>query len=604
MSSGDTLLSIRNLSLGNPDPDSRTGTIMDGLSLTMARGETLGVVGQSGSGKTMLANAILGMLPAPIEVLAGQIQFDGADLVSMTDVERRAIRGGRIGVVLQNPMSSFNPSRPVGAPLVESLMRHSGLDRETARRKAATALGEVGIPDPEARMRAYPHQFSGGQLQRIMIALAMINDPELVIADEPTTALDATVQVRVLRLLQDMAADRSLMLITHDLGVASALCDNLAILKDGRMVESGAANTLLRTPQSDYAKELIASVPTFTGRPAGQQAAVESAEASDNASVVSVDGLTVDLGPRDAPARIVEDIALQVDRRQIVALVGESGSGKSTIAKALVGLAPKTSGSITASRVDKAGPTPEDELAALRKTIQLVFQNGSASMNPRWSIRRIITEPLLNTGADSERREAVLQEALATFDLPPDAADRRPSGLSGGQRQRVALARALVAEPELLVADEPLSAVDVLNKRNLIAHLLDLRARGLSVLIIAHELAVIYQLADYVYVLRAGEVVEHGPAQELLRRPAHPYTAVLVASTYTAGAQFDRSIYFPDRPPESGAPVHDACPYRHECPAAQPDCARARPLLNELEVGRAAACHFPFTLQPPAELFE
>lgn len=583
------LLAIQNLVVGQADdgPD-----IVRDVSLTLERGHTLGLVGESGSGKTMIANAIMGMLRPPLTRRSGLIEFDGQALPGDGAAEARQIRGRRIGMIFQDPAATFNPVRPVGAPLIESVMRHQNLDRVAARQMAISMLGDVGIPEPDRRMHEFPHQFSGGQLQRIMIALALINNPDLVIADEPTTALDATVQVRILNLLNEVLEDRSLLLITHDLGVAGAVCDRLAILRNGELVESGATASILTEPATEYAARLLAAVPSFRTRNSTADLTKPSEPASGG---LSLRDLSIRLSQSAGGQSLVENVSLELLAGRITALVGESGSGKTTIARALVGLGPKpASGHLRIDGVDHdlaASPA----YSTIRKAVQMVFQHGGAALDPRWSVARSLAEAAPDPSKVDVDQWA--QDALAQLDLPPDTPARRPSQLSGGQRQRVSLARALSARPLVLVADEPLSALDVSTKQRLMTQLRAMRDDGLSILIIAHELAMVYELADDLYVLRGGRIVESGPTQAVMQEPSHPYTAVLLASTYTLDSEFDRNSYFPNNDPPPDPAL--GCPFRLSCPVAKSICRESSPALKSTGAGRASACHLPRSLPPP-----
>lgn len=583
------LLAIQNLVVGQADdgPD-----IVRDVSLTLERGHTLGLVGESGSGKTMIANAIMGMLRGPLTQRSGVIEFDGQALPRDATAQVRQLRGRRIGMIFQDPAAAFNPVKPVGAPLVESVMRHQNLDRVAARQTAISMLGDVGIPEPDQRMREFPHQFSGGQLQRIMIALALINNPDLVIADEPTTALDATVQVRILNLLNEVLEDRSLLLITHDLGVAGAVCDHLAILRNGELIESGATAAVLTNPATQYAKRLLAAVPTFRTRNSTADLTNPGAPASNG---LSLRDLSIRLPQSAGGHALVETVSLELRPGRITALVGESGSGKTTIARALVGLGPKpASGHLRIDGVDHDLAASPD-YRSIRKAVQMVFQHGGAALDPRWSVARSLAEAAPDTSNVDVVQWA--HDALDQLDLPPDTPARRPSQLSGGQRQRVSLARALSAGPLVLVADEPLSALDVSTKQRLMTQLRALRDDGLSILIIAHELAMVYELADDLYVLRGGRIVESGPTRSVMQAPSHPYTAVLLASSYTLDTDFDRSAYFPDNDPPPDPAL--GCPFHLSCPVAQSICRESRPALKATGADRASACHHPASLPAP-----
>ncbi|MDE0454960.1 MAG: ABC transporter ATP-binding protein [Gammaproteobacteria bacterium] len=517
MSASPSLLRIRGLCVDFP----RGGRVLHEVSMDAAEGEIVGLVGESGAGKTLAALAILGLIPQPGRIAGGKVFIRDRELTKLGEQTLRPLRGRLAGFVFQDPLKSLNPVRRIGSALVESAMRHSGLSRRQARERAMEALRSVELANPESAMRAYPHQFSGGQRQRIMIALALINRPPLLIADEPTTALDASVQSRVLELLKRRAKRHTLLMITHDLALAARFCDRLYVMHGGRVVEHGPARELFSNPRHEYTRSLLDSLP---GR--RTTAPMRSKRRKSREALAAVRGLTVRY--RGAAQAAVEDVDFAVHANETVCLVGESGSGKTTIARALAGVI----------RVDPEQlrfPSLNDDLpgAAVRaRHLQMVFQDPYSSLNPRWPVERIVGEPIrthrLCGRTEQKARVAAL---LGRVGLDPKQMDRRPAAFSGGQRQRIALARALAMNPRLLLADEALSALDIRTQARILALLRDIREeRRLALLLITHDLALAAEVGDRVIVLRRGRIVEQGPASKVMNAPRHEYTRELLAA--------------------------------------------------------------------------
>ncbi|SHN27849.1 dipeptide ABC transporter ATP-binding protein [Cryptosporangium aurantiacum] len=509
---------------------------VDGVDLTVEAGEVVALVGESGSGKSTTAHAIVGLLPRGGRVIGGSIRFNGRDLLKVGDRELRSVRGREIGLVPQDPMIALNPVQKVGRQVAEVLKIHGLARGRAADARAVELLADAGLGDPDVRARQYPHQLSGGMRQRALIALALACGPKLVIADEPTSALDVTVQKRILDHLETLIArtGTAVLLITHDLGVAADRAQRIVVAADGRVVEAGPAAEVLRAPREPYTRALLASAPSLSAGRLRASAVSTVADASD--ALVVATGLEKDYklprsrsGPR--VLRAVDDVSFTIPRGETFALVGESGSGKSTVARLVLRLTTATAGTVTFDGVD-ATRLRGEALRRLRRRMQPVYQNPYASLSPRLTVEEAIAEPLhvfrVGDAASRRGRAAALVDQVA---LPAGMLARKPAELSGGQRQRVAIARALALEPELVVCDEPVSALDVSVQRQILDLLVRLQGElGLSYLFISHDLAVVSQIADRVGVMRDGRLVESGPAETLLTNPQHEYTKELLAA--------------------------------------------------------------------------
>lgn len=511
--------------------DTSGAVLLHGLDLTLGRGERLAIVGESGSGKTMATRAIPRLLAAGVHRGSGSIRFDGRELTGLTGEQLRRIRGAGIGMVFQEPMTSLNPALSIGRQLAEGLKLHRGLSDAEIERRSSDMLRRVRIADPEGCLKRFPHEFSGGMRQRIMLASVLMLEPKLLIADEPTTALDTLSQREVLELMVALTCETgtALLLITHDLGLVAQYTDRVLVLEKGVMVEEGKTAEVLARPQHPYTARLIASLP----RPDGARAAVP-----DDADVVlSIDSAVIDYPGargllRSAPAtRVIDGVDLMVREGEIVALVGASGSGKTTLGRAALGLKPLAGGTIRFDGDDIATMSRTRE-QAFRRDAQLVFQDPFSSLAPHLRIGEIVGAALRHVpGVTAAERRARVADVLAEVGLAGYEA-RRPHQMSGGQRQRVAIARAIASEPRLVVADEPVSALDLTIQHQVIELLRRLqRERGFACLFITHDLAVVEQIADRVVVLEQGRIVEQGETAAVFAAPRHDYTRQLLAAS-------------------------------------------------------------------------
>jgi peptide/nickel transport system ATP-binding protein len=508
--------------------------VVRGVSFEIRAGRALGLVGESGSGKSTVARTLLAHLRRGSRVVGGSVEVSGDDVFALSPQATRELRGGTAAVVAQNAGQALTPSMRVGRQLREALESH-GLPSDDERVEELIRL--VRLPDPATIVRRYPHQLSGGQQQRIAIAMAVAAQPRLLVLDEPTTALDVVTQAAVLTLIRDLAIElgMAVLLVSHDLGVVSTMVDEIAVMRDGVIVEHRTTAELFASPQHPYTRELLAAIPGGA-RSAAADADVPGTAAEAPAPLVVADGLVIRYG-RGLPAA-VDDVSFSIAPRETLAVVGESGSGKSTLATALAGLVPTESGTfrfqgdgVTGDLTSAIAHRPRD----LRRAVQLVFQNADTSLNPRRTVGAAIARPLkLFTGRATPER---VGEILTEVGLSPDFAARLPGQLSGGQRQRVGIARALAAGPQLVIADEITTALDVRVQAEILELLAGLRRdKGLSCLFISHDLAVVRGVADRVAVMTGGRIVEIGPTERIFRGPNHPYTRQLLAATLEPGA--------------------------------------------------------------------
>ena len=490
---------------------------VDGLSFRLEEGAALALVGESGSGKSTVASALLGLHRGTGARVEGSVDVAGTDVQRASDEELRRLRGGRAAMVFQDPLSSLDPYYAIGDQIAEVYRVHARVSRRAARARAVEVLDRVGIPDAARRSRSRPHEFSGGMRQRALIAMALACEPRLLIADEPTTALDVTVQAQVLDLLHTLREETGmgLLLVTHDVGVAAESVDEVLVMRHGRAVEHGPVADVLGAPAERYTRELLAAVPRLD--------APRKASTDADQVILEATGLRREFGRGKGAVTAVDDVSLTLRRGETLGIVGESGSGKTTLGRMLVGLLEPTAGSLAFEGRPHTGVNP---------AVQMVFQDPVASLNPRRSVGESIADPLRARGERQERRiRERVGELLERVGLEAVHYDRYPHEFSGGQRQRVGIARALAADPRVIVCDEPVSALDVTTQAHVVALLGELRRElGLALVFVAHDLAVVRQVSDRVAVMRRGRIVEEGPVGEVYASPRDPYTGQLLAA--------------------------------------------------------------------------
>jgi oligopeptide transport system ATP-binding protein len=524
----ETILELRGLKVEFATNDGAVHAVR-GIDLDVAAGETVAIVGESGSGKSQTVMAIMGLLASNGRV-QGSARYRGQELVGLPERRLNRIRGERITMIFQEPMTSLDPLYRIGRQIAEPMIHHRGLSARAARARAVELLELVGIPDADRRIDAYPHELSGGQRQRVMIAMALANDPDVLIADEPTTALDVTIQAQILALLADLQRrlGMAIVFITHDLGIVKRFADRVYVMRDGEVVETGATSALFAGATHPYTRMLLAAEPTGRKPPPRDDAPI-LLEGRDVRVVFS--GGRGWFGPQAGEIRAVDGISLSLREGQTIGIVGESGSGKSTLGRALLRLLPSTGAmrfeGRDISHADKAAMRP------LRKGLQLVFQDPFGSLSPRLTVGQIVTEGLKVHEArlPARERDRRAVEALREVGLDPAMRNRYPHEFSGGQRQRIAIARAMVLKPKVVVLDEPTSALDRSVQKQIVDLMRDLQARhGLSYLFISHDLAVVRAMADYVLVMKGGRVVEEGPTEAIFETPQDEYTRALMTA--------------------------------------------------------------------------
>ncbi|MCP4734068.1 MAG: ABC transporter ATP-binding protein [Bosea sp.] len=504
-------------------------TVVNDVSFCVSPGEIVGIVGESGSGKTLAARAVMGFIPPAVRLISGSIRFDGEEVTTMAPKRLRTIRGAKVGMVFQEPMTSLNPSMLIGRQLEEGLALHRKLDAAGRRELILDMLRRVGIRDPEGAFNAYPHQYSGGMRQRIMLASVMLLKPALLLADEPTTALDAVVQRDVMELMVDLtqANNTAVLLISHDLGMVARYCSRIVVMCQGDVIEQGRSEDILARPQHPYTRKLLAAMPH-------REPARELPEAAT--PLVSVDDLVVDYGGRqgffrkEQGKRALHGISLNVKPGEVVSVVGGSGSGKTTLGHAIAGLLKPSGGEIRFN----GKPIAKSDAAwwDYRLNCQMVFQDPYSSLDPRMTIGELVAEPLrLVKGIGAAEKKARLQEVLSEVGLGDGFAERYPHELSGGQRQRVAIARAIIRRPSFVIADEPVSALDVTVRAQVLELFAELQKKhGFSCLFISHDLGVVEQVSDRVVVMQDGRIVEEGTRDQIFDNPQHDYTRKLLAA--------------------------------------------------------------------------
>ncbi|WP_223428103.1 ABC transporter ATP-binding protein [Tateyamaria pelophila] len=524
-----TLLSVDDLSIALPKGADRELAVKD-VSFTLEKGEILCIVGESGSGKSMSANALMGLLPEGVRSAGGTIMFGGRNLLDLSETEMLSLRGCEISMIFQEPLSALNPLMRIGDQIAEVFEAHDLLTPRTRRARALELLQEVGLPDPETTIRAYPFQLSGGQRQRVVIAMALALEPQILVADEPTTALDVTTQAQILDLIEELRRKRGMavLFITHDFGVVADIADRVIVMQSGEVVEAGVADTVLLTPTHPYTRALLDAIPglAFTGTPRA---------ATEGKPILSVRDLSMTFRTRTSGffakprvVRAVKDVSFDLQKGETIGIVGESGSGKSTLGRCLARLLTPEKGVVKIGGQD-ISHIKGRALHAHRRRIQMVFQDPFSSLNPRARIGTILTDGLIAYGSDKASARARAAELLTLVDLDPSAMERYPHEFSGGQRQRVGIARALALEPEVIIADEAVSALDVSIQAQVLDLLADLKDRlNLSMIFITHDLRVASQVCDRIIVMQRGEMVEFGPLVQVLGDPQTVYTQSLL----------------------------------------------------------------------------
>jgi peptide/nickel transport system ATP-binding protein len=550
----DVLLSVQNLCV-SVRKDQGLSPLVRQISFDLRRGETLAIAGESGSGKSITSLAIMGLLPPPaVRVTGGAILLNGIDLTQLPEQELRKIRGNRIAMIFQEPMTSLNPMLSIGAQLIEAIRAHSNQSRATAKAEAIAALRAVKMSDPERRMRQYPHELSGGMRQRVMIAMALALRPDVLIADEPTTALDVTVQREVLELLRELQKTQgtAILLITHDMGVVAEMADRVVVMRQGDMVETADVATIFAAPKADYTRDLLASVPKM-GTGGQDQPRPETPVVADLRDIlVRYDIRGGVLNRVTHHVHAVAGVTFDIRQGETFALVGESGCGKSTIARAMVGLVPHLGQIIVSGQ--SIGHLTTKMRRQLSASAQIVFQDPMASLDPRMTVGEQIAEPLLIHGQPGRERAAELMQKVG---LTVAQLDNYPHEFSGGQRQRICIARALALTPKLIVADESVASLDVTVQARILDLLGALKQEfGIAMLFISHDMAVVENIADRVGVMQLGQIVEIGSRAQVFGNPQHPYTRHLLAAVPVADPTYQR----PMSPSIAGDPISPVQP--------------------------------------------
>jgi oligopeptide/dipeptide ABC transporter ATP-binding protein len=594
---GAPVLSVRDLSVRFDTPQGPLQAVED-VTLAVARGECLGVVGESGAGKSQLFLAVMGLLAANAHT-SGSARLGDTELIGLPAAALDRVRGAKIGMVFQDPMTSLTPHLTIGAQLIEVLRRHRALTRRAARARAQELLELVQIGDSQRRLDEYPHALSGGLRQRAMIAIALAGEPQLLIADEPTTSLDVTIQAQILALLAELKRTRALglVLITHDIAALAGVADRIAVMRHGRLIESGSVREVLLAPRDPYTRALVQQA-----RPgeAAEPGPPEFAPRLADAIALTVSDLSVQYSVRSGwlgrrvPLTALSEVSLALRPGEALGIVGESGSGKSTLARAILQLLPASGGRVLWLGRE-LGSLARADLRGLRRDLQIIFQDPYGSLDPRMTVADILEEPLRvhEGGLDRSARTAAVGRVLGQVGLPAALAMRYPHELSGGQCQRVGIARAMVLAPRLLVCDEPVSALDAPTQQQIVTLLAELRrAHGLCLLFISHNLALVRELCERVLVLYLGRRMELAAAAQLFAAPRHPYTRELLAAMPVGDPQVEAARLARVRPGEPPSPLAppSGCVYRTRCAEARPECAARVPAWEE-EAHQGIACH-------------
>ena len=593
------LLEVDGLTIDARKDDGSLASIVKGVSFAIERGEVVALIGESGSGKTTIALSALGYSKPGLEFTGGEVRLDGRDVITMPPDEKRDMRGQRVAYLAQSAAATFNPALTIGEQVTESPVLHGQMSREEAEERAEELYRALELPDPDRLGRRYPHQVSGGQLQRLMAAMALCGRPDLLILDEPTTALDVTTQIEVLKAFKSVIKREgaAALYVTHDLSVVAQIADRIVVLYAGDILEHGDADQVINRPAHDYTRRLMAAV---RPPPAAGQGDEALAEHLRDSPAIEVKGVNAGYGRRmdgSVTVKVLRDVNLTVQRGHTVGIIGESGCGKSTLARVVSGLLPAVEGEILLDGEPLRPGLQQRERSELQK-IQFVFQMADVALNPRQRIGSILGRPLeFYFGLRGQERRRRVGELLQMVELPPEFAGRYPEELSGGQKQRVNLARALAASPEVLLCDEVISALDTIVGANVIELLKRLRRQsGVSFVFISHDLSTVASFADDIVVLYAGRVVEQGPTDRVLSPPYHPYTRLLIASvpelrigwleetmeSQEAQAGIDRVVTMTD----TGCPFFDRCPV-----AIEGTCDRETPPVRRFGGRHAIECH-------------
>ena len=534
----ENILQVKNLTVSTGTGTKKTD-IVNNISFTIERGETFVLLGESGSGKSITALSIMRLLPAAIKISDGSVILHTTNLFQLPENKMRKIRGAKIGMIFQEPQTSLNPVLTAGQQISETLRQHDNLSKKQCIKRSIELLDAVGIPDAERRINEYPHQFSGGMKQRIMIAIALAGKPDLLIADEPTTALDVTIQAQVLNLLRKLQSETgmSILFITHDIGVAAQMADHIAVMQNGSIVELKTKKELFSNPENSYTQKLFDAIPSWEKRT--EENEIEEIERTERTSLLKVKDLKVYYPIRKGifkrtigHVRAVDSVTIDLHAGETVAIVGESGSGKTTMGKAILQLLEVTSGDITYQKTD-LNKLDAPSLRKLRSDIQIVFQDPYSSMNPRMMVNDIIQEGMLaqGVGESKKERDEHTVKLLEQVGLLPEHRYRYPHEFSGGQRQRICIARALAVKPKLIICDEPTSALDVSVQAQILSLLKDLQKEyQLGYLFITHNISVVEYIAHYVAVMYEGKIVEQGAVEKILKNPKNPYTKNLLSA--------------------------------------------------------------------------